>query len=345
MYKRQTINIPDTVGYTIPKEFCEIIKGIVENVPGIDKVTLSVHCHNDLGLAVANSLAVLDYGVRQIECTINGIGERAGNASLEEIVMAIKTRQDFFPYYTNIDTTQIYKTSRLVSELTGLIVQPNKAIVGSNAFKHESGIHQDGILKEKLTYEIIDPESVGAPGTSLPLGKLSGRAALRKRLEELGYKLTDEELRRAFIAFKELADKKKEVTDRDLEAIVSEELRTIPEVYKLEQVQVTCGEPGIPTATVKIRNPEGEIMTGIAVGTGPVDAVYKAISEALKVKPKLVEFSVQSVTGGLDAIGEVTIKVEDEGRIYVGRGASTDIIVASARAYVNALNKLMWSRK
>ncbi|MHC1636352.1 MAG: 2-isopropylmalate synthase, partial [Candidatus Methanospirareceae archaeon] len=336
-----TVNIPDTVGYTIPKEFCEIIKGIFKNVPNIDKAVVSVHCHNDLGLAVANSLAVLDYGVRQVECTVNGIGERAGNAALEEIVMAIKTRQDLLPYYTEIDTTQIYKTSRLVSELTGIIIQPNKAIVGANAFRHQSGIHQDGILKKRITYEIIDPESVGAVGTTLTLGKLSGRHALRKRFEELGYDLSEDELKRAFAAFKELAEKKKGITDRDLEVIASEELRAVPNAYRLEQVQVTCGEPGIPTATVRLISPKGEVLTGLATGTGPVDAVYKAISNVIKIPCKLIEFSVQSVTGGLDAIGEVTIKIEEDGKIYIGRGASTDIIVASARAYLNALNKIV----
>jgi len=336
-----TVNIPDTVGYTIPQEFCKLIDHIFERVPNIRQAVVSVHCHNDLGLAVANSLAVLDHGVRQIECTINGIGERAGNASLEEVVMAIKTRQDLLHYTTNIDTTQLYRTSRLVSELTGIPVQPNKAIVGANAFRHESGIHQDGVLKERLTYEIMDPESVGFPGTMLPLGKLSGRHALRKRLEELGYQLSDEELSRAFLAFKELADKKKEITDRDLEALVAEELRAVPETYKLERVQVTCGDPGVPTATVSLRDPEGKVHTEVALGTGPVDAVYKAINKLVSVPSRLVEFSVKSVTGGIDAIGEVLVRLESEGRIFTGRGASTDIIVASAKAYLNALNRVL----
>lgn len=336
-----TVNIPDTVGYTIPQEFCKLIDHIFENVPNIHRAVVSAHCHNDLGLAVANSLAVLDHGVRQIECTINGIGERAGNASLEEIVMAIKTRQDLLRYTTNIDTTQLYRTSRLVSELTGIPVQPNKAIVGANAFRHESGIHQDGILKERLTYEIMDPDSVGFPGTTLTLGKLSGRHALRKRLEELGYELSDKELSRAFLAFKELADKKKEITDRDLEALVAEELRTVSEIYHLEQVQVSCGDPGIPTATVSLRDSEGKVLTEVALGTGPVDAVYKAINKLTNVPCRLVEFTVKSVTGGIDAIGEVLVRLESGGRIFTGRGASTDIIVASAKAYINALNRLL----
>ncbi len=336
-----TVNIPDTVGYTVPQEFCQLIDHIFENVPHIHQAVVSVHCHNDLGLAVANSLAVLDHGVRQIECTINGIGERAGNASLEEIVMALKTRQDLLHYDTSIDTTQLYRTSRLVSELTGMPVQPNKAIVGANAFRHESGIHQDGILKERVTYEIIDPDSVGFPGTTLTLGKLSGRHALRKRLEELGYELSEQELSRAFLAFKELADKKKEITDRDLEALVAEELRAVSETYHLERVQVSCGDPGIPTATVSLRDSEGQVLTEVALGTGPVDAVYKAINRLVNVPCRLAEFSVKSVTGGIDAIGEVLVRLESGSKVFAGRGASTDIIVASAKAYVNALNRLL----
>ena len=340
-----TVNIPDTVGYTIPREFCNLIDGIFEHVPNIHKAVVSVHCHNDLGLAVANSLAVLDHGVRQIECTINGIGERAGNAALEEIVMALKTRRDLFQYTTDIDTAQIHKASHLVSELTGMPVQPNKAIVGANAFAHEAGIHQDGIIKERTTYEIMDPTSVGLGGTTLTLGKLSGRHAFRKRLEELGYALSDEELGRSFLAFKELADKKKEITDRDLEALVVEEIRAVPETYHLEQVQVSCGDPGIPTATVRLRAPDGQILTDAALGTGPVDAVYKVINRIVGVPCKLIEFNVKSVTGGIDAIGEVTVRVESEGKTYIGRGASTDIIVASAKAYMNALNRLLAAQK
>jgi 2-isopropylmalate synthase len=340
-----TVNIPDTVGYTIPQEFCQLIDGIFHNVPNIHKAIVSVHCHNDLGLAVANSLAVLDHGVRQIECTINGIGERAGNAALEEIVMALKTRNDLLKYTTGINTAQIHKTSRLVSELTGMPVQPNKAIVGANAFRHESGIHQDGILKERTTYEIIAPTSIGLIGTTLTLGKLSGSHAFKMRLEELGYALSDDELDRAFSAFKELADKKKEVTDRDIEALIVDELRAVPETYHLEQVQVSCGDLGIPTASVKLKSSEGQILADAALGNGPVDAIYKAINRIVDVPNKLTEFSVKSVSGGLDAIGEVTIRIESEGKSYLGRGASTDIIVASAKAYMNALNRLLAARK
>jgi 2-isopropylmalate synthase len=340
-----TVNIPDTVGYTIPKEFCALIEGIFKNVPNIRNAVVSVHCHNDLGLAVANSLAVLDCGVRQIECTINGIGERAGNASMEEIVMALRTRKDLLSYITNIDTTQIHKTSRLVSELTGMSVQPNKAIVGANAFRHESGIHQDGILKERTTYEIMDPKDVGLTGTTLTLGKLSGRHAFRARLMELGYNLNDEEFSRAFTAFKELADKKKEISDRDIEALVAEELRTFSETYHLEHVQVSCGEHLVPTASVKLVGPDGRIIADAALGTGPVDAIYKAINRLVGVPNNLIEFSVKSVTAGIDAMGEVTIRIESGGRTYTGRGAATDILVASAKAYMNALNRLLAAMK
>lgn len=336
-----TVNIPDTVGYTIPREFCALIDGICKNVPNIRKAVISVHCHNDLGLAVANSLAVLDCGVRQIECTINGIGERAGNASLEEIVMALRTRKDLFKYTTNIDTMQIHKTSRLVSDLTGMSVQPNKAIVGANAFRHESGIHQDGILKERTTYEIMDPRDIGLTGTTLTLGKLSGRHAFKSRLEELGYTLTDEEFSRAFTAFKELADKKKEIGDRDIEALIAEEMRTFSETYHLEHVQVSCGDHLVPTASVRLIGPGGQPLADAALGTGPVDAIYKAINRLVGVPNNLIEFSVKSVTAGIDAMGEVTIRIESGGRTYTGRGAATDIIVASAKAYMNALNRLL----
>ncbi len=336
-----TINIPDTVGYTIPREFCALLDGIFKNVPNIKKAVVSVHCHNDLGLAVANSLAALDCGVRQIECTINGIGERAGNASLEEIAMALRTRKDLFKYTIGIDTTQIHKASRLVSDITGMYVQPNKAIVGANAFRHESGIHQDGVIKERTTYEIMDPRDVGLTGSMLTLGKLSGRHAFKLRLQELGYALPDEELKRAFAAFKELADKKKEITDRDLEALVAEELRTVSETYHLEQVQVSCGDHSVPTASVRLVGPDGTAIADAALGTGPVDAVYKAINRLVGVPNELIEFSVKSITEGIDAIGEVTIRIQSGGRTYTGRGAATDIIVASARAYMNALNRLL----
>jgi len=346
-----TINIPDTVGYTTPAEFGAIIRGIKENVPNIDQAIISVHGHNDLGLAVANFLEAVKHGARQLECTINGIGERAGNAALEELVMALHVRRQYFnPFFgraaeseeplTKIDTKQIYKTSRLVSNLTGMLVQPNKAIVGANAFAHESGIHQDGVLKHKLTYEIMDAQSIGLNDNQIVLGKLSGRNAFRSRLKELGFELGDQELNRAFLRFKDMADKKKEITDWDLEAIVNDETQQAPELFKLEHVQVSCGDHSRPTATVTIRTPNGEELTDAAIGTGPVDAVYKAINRVVDVPNQLIEYSVQSVTAGIDALGEVTIRLKHEDGIFSGHAATTDIIVASALAYMNALNRL-----
>jgi 2-isopropylmalate synthase len=340
-----TLNIPDTVGYATPQEFGDLIEGIFKNVPNINKAVVSVHCHNDLGLAVANSLEAIRRGARQVECTVNGIGERAGNAAMEEIVMALKTRSDFFHLTTNVDTTQIYKASRLVSELTGFIVQPNKAIIGANAFRHQSGIHQDGIIKKAITYEIMDPKSVGIPSSSLVLGKLSGRHAFKERLAELGYIMDEESLNHAFRAFKELADKKREVTDRDIESVIAEELRTVSEVYHLDQVGVSCGNNNIPTATVRLIGPDGRAVADADLGTGPVDAIYKAINRIVKVPNKLTEFTVKSVTEGIDAIGEVLIKIESDGVSYTGRGADTDILVASAKAYMNALNRLLAAKK
>ena len=336
-----TVNIPDTVGYAIPDEFGHLIGGIFQNVPNIKQAIVSIHCHNDLGLAVANSLEAVKQGARQVECTINGIGERAGNASLEEIVMAVKTRKDFFNLTTDINTVQIYKTSRLVSELTGFTIQPNKAIVGANAFRHESGIHQDGVIKMPITYEIMDPKTVGIPASSLVLGKLSGRHAFKERLAELGYSLNEKDFSRAFAAFKELADKKKNVTDRDIESLVAEEQRTVSEVYHLDRIQVSCGDRGIPTAAVRLIAPDGQVLADAALGTGPVDAMYKAINRLVGVPNVLAEFSVKSITEGIDAIGEVLIRIESEGITYTGRGADTDIIVASAKAYINALNRLL----
>jgi len=338
------VNIPDTVGYTTPGEYGKLIKGIFKNVPNIHKAIVSVHCHNDLGLAVANSLEALRCGARQVECTINGIGERAGNASLEEIVMALRTRKDFYKLTTQIDTTQIYKTSRLVSELTGFRVQPNKAIVGKNAFRHQSGIHQDGVIKKAITYEIMDPRDVGIPASNLVLGKLSGRHAFKERLAELGYSLSEEDLNRTFTAFKELADKKKEVNDRDIEALVAQEIHAISETFHLDLVEVSCGDHSIPTATVRLISPDGRALADAALGTGPIDAVYEAINRIMGVPNKLTEFTVKSVTEGIDAIGEVLIRIESDGVTYTGRGASTDIIVASAKAYMNALNRLLAAR-
>jgi 2-isopropylmalate synthase len=350
-----TVNIPDTVGYLTPSEFGALIKGIKENVPNIDRAIISVHGHNDLGLAVANFLEAAKNGARQMECTINGIGERAGNAALEELVMALHVRRSYFNSFLgrpaesiaplcNIDTKQIYKTSRLVSNLTGMLVQPNKAIVGANAFAHESGIHQDGVLKNRLTYEIMDAQSIGLTDNLIVLGKLSGRNALSSRLKELGFELSEQELNAAFVRFKELADKKREISDRDLEAIVNDEIRHAPEAFKLDHVQVSCGDRAIPTATITIIMPDGAEVTDSSVGTGPVDAIYKAINRIVNVPNQLIEYSVQSVTAGIDALGEVTIRLKhpDVGTLS-GHSANTDIIVASARAYLSALNKLYFA--
>jgi 2-isopropylmalate synthase len=338
-----TVNIPDTVGYAIPAEFAALIRSIFERVPNIHKAVVSVHCHNDLGLAVANSLAAIKAGARQVEGCINGIGERAGNAALEEIIMALHTRRDYFGVTTGINTRHLYATSRLVSEITGFPVQPNKAIVGRNAFRHASGIHQDGVLKARQTYEIMDPAEIGWPSAGeIVLGKLSGRAGLKARLEALGFTVTPEELNRVFQDFKALADRKKEVTDRDLEALMAEHRRVGEAApYTLDHVQVHTGTADVPTATVRMTGPGGEVCVRTATGNGPVDAVCKAIAEVVGVKTRLVEYSVRSITEGLDAMGDVTIRLEYNGRVYTGRGTSTDILVASAKAYANALNRLL----
>ena len=338
-----TVNIADTVGYTIPAEFHQRLSLIRENVPNIDRAVMSVHCHNDLGMSVANSLAAVMAGARQVEGCINGLGERAGNAALEEIIMAIETRPDLFGVSTNIDTRQIYRTSRLVSDITGFPVQPNKAVVGANAFRHASGIHQDGVLKERSTFEIMDPRSVGWPSNELVLGKLSGRAGLRSRLEELGYALEQAELDEAFEAFKDLADKKREVSDADLVALMSSRRRVadVPIVYELQHVQISSGSHEVPTATVQIIGPDGDMKTDAAIGTGPVDAVYQAINRIVGVENTLTEFRIEAVTEGIDAIADVTIRIEADGSVYIGRGSDTDVIVASANAYMNALNRLI----
>lgn len=338
-----TVNIPDTVGYSMPWEFKERIENIKRNVPNIEQAVISVHCHNDLGQAVGSSLAAITAGARQIEGCINGLGERAGNAALEEVIMAVETRGDLYGVSTNINTKHIYQTSRLVSDITGFPVQPNKAIVGANAFRHASGIHQDGLIKDRTTFEIMNPQSIGWPSSSFVLGKLSGRAGLRSRLEELGYKMSKEELNDTFEAFKELADRKREVTDADLAALMSSSRRTtdIPATYTLEHVQVSCGNHEIPTATVTLAAPDGASVTDAATGTGPVDAVYKAINRIVQVSNELTEFRVNSVTEGIDAMGDVTIRIRQENQTFVGRGANTDIIVASAEAYMNALNRLL----
>ncbi|MDA8089766.1 MAG: 2-isopropylmalate synthase [Nitrospiraceae bacterium] len=335
-----TVNIPDTVGYTVPAEFFEIIKYLFTNVPNIGNAIISVHCHNDLGLAVANSLAAVSAGAGQVECTINGIGERAGNCSMEEIVMALRTRKDFFHADTNVRSEEIMRSSRLITKITGISVQPNKAIVGANAFAHESGIHQDGLLKEKATYEIMRPESVGLGSTKLVLGKHSGRHAFKTRLQELGYDLPEDEMESAFQRFKRLADQKKDIYDEDLEVLVSEtELSKTPEVYSVAELQISSGTTEAPKAMLKL-NIAGITAEHTSSGDGPVDATYKAIAALTNTKSTLQKFEVKSITGGMDAIGEVFVTLEENGRAVRGQGADTDIIVAAAKAYVNALNKL-----
>jgi 2-isopropylmalate synthase len=335
------LNIPDTVGYATPYEFGQLIKGIFENVPNIQKAIVSVHCHNDLGLAVANSLAAVRNGARQVECTVNGIGERAGNAAMEEIVMALDTRKDSFESkYTNIRRDQICKASRLVSALTGMVVQPNKAVVGRNAFTHESGIHQDGLLKLRKTYEIMRPADVGFGETQLVLGKHSGRHALENRLFKLGYKLGEKDLEKVFQDFKVLADKKKEIFDDDLVALVDKEIVSTPKIYELKHLGVSSETGKDPKVSVKIKT-KSKILEGVGTGSGPVDAAYKIIDKVLKRKTKLLDYQIRSVTVGKDAQGEVTVKVEGtRGEAIIGYGLSTDIIEASVRAYLDAINKI-----
>ena len=338
------VNIPDTVGYTTPTEYGKLIASLRQRVPNIQKAVLSVHCHNDLGMAVANSLAAVENGARQVECTVNGIGERAGNASMEEIVMALKTRRDFFSYDVGVVTEQIYPTSRLLSSITGILVPPNKAIVGANAFAHEAGIHQDGVLKEKITYEIMRPESVGISQSTLVLGKHSGRHAFRERIKTLGYELNEGHLNQAFQRFKEVADKKKQVFDEDLEAIIADEILRIPDLYKLVNLNVVSGSVIVPTATVQIEI-AGKLYQEAGFGDGPVDAAYKTIAKITKTKSRLLKFSVNAITGGTDAQGEVMVILEEGGIRVTGQGAHTDIILAAAKAYVNGLNKLEYQKR
>ena len=336
----KTVNIPDTVGYTIPSEYFNIIDYLKKNVSNIDDAVLSVHCHNDLGLAVANSLAAVQAGARQVECTINGIGERAGNCSLEEVVMTLRTRQDILPYYSDVATEQITPASKLLSTITGILVQPNKAIVGTNAFAHEAGIHQHGVLMEKSTYEIMTPESVGLNQNKLVLGKHSGRHAFIDRLKQLGYDLSREEIDKAFVRFKSLADMKKEIFDEDLDAIVADEILRVPETFKLQQMNVSSGSFAAPTATVQMEVNGKEKKTAV-MGDGPVDATFKAIKKLTRSKATLLNFSVGAITGGTDAQGECTVRLRAiDGREVLGQGAHPDIVVASARAYINALNKI-----
>lgn len=337
-----TINVPDTTGYAYPDEFADLIAFVKREVVGKRNVAISIHCHDDLGLATANSLAGIAAGATQVECTINGVGERAGNAATEEVVMALKQHPEHYKASTRIDAHEFTRASRMVSHLTGITVQPNKAIVGANAFAHASGIHQDGVLKNRLTYEIIDPAEVGARGTRIVLTARSGHHALRHRLEELGYTFPDAEFEHMYQAFLDLADKKKEVYDEDLESLISEEMRVQTGAFKLERLQVSCGSPGIPTATVELTTREGEHLIDSSHGNGPVDAVYNAINRILQVDNELTEFSIQSITRGMDAMGEVTIRIKSPaGHVYTGRGAHPDIVVACARAYTNALNRLM----
>ena len=336
-----TVNFPDTVGYAIPEEFGAKIKYLVEHIPNIHKAIISVHCHNDLGLAVANTLAAVSNGARQVEVTINGLGERAGNASLEEVVMALSTRQDLLNYYTDIVTQYIYPASRLTSKLSGVPVQPNKAIVGANAFAHESGIHQDGVLKEASTFEIMTPTTVGIKKSLLVLGKLSGRHAFKNKLQEMGFYLDDDELNRVFTRFKSLADRKKKVFDEDLISLVETEViyKSVPEHFQLVELVVLTGTMVRPTATVKMEV-DGEVETYSVLGDGPIDAIYRAITHLAGSKCTLLKFAVSSITGGTDAQGEVSVRLEEGGHVVTGQGVDPDVITASARAYINGLNRL-----
>jgi 2-isopropylmalate synthase len=337
-----TLNIPDTVGYVLPYEYGRIIAKLKENVKGIEKAVLSTHCHNDLGMASANSLTGVRNGARQVECTINGLGERAGNAAMEEIVMAIHTRPDFFETVTTgINTREIYRTSQLVSQLTGFVIQPNKAIVGKNAFAHESGIHVDGILKKRETYEIMTPEIIGLDGSRMVLGRHSGRHGFLDRCKQLGYNLTEGEIETAYQKFMELADKKKEIFDEDIAAIISDEVRAVDQVYPLDYLLVACGTGTLPTASVRMKV-HGQVKQAAAFGDGPVDAAYEAIRQATGQAPKLDSYSIRAITEGKEALGETTVRIQnDKGRRFIGRGVSTDIIEASAKAYVDAINRMV----
>ncbi|MDD2586213.1 MAG: 2-isopropylmalate synthase [Syntrophomonadaceae bacterium] len=338
------VNLPDTVGYAVPDEFGHFIKEIMSRVPNMDKAIISVHCHDDLGMAVANSIAGLLNGARQVECAVNGIGERAGNASLEEIIMALYTRQSFYEKEINVKYDEIYRTSRLVSTLTGMMIQPNKAIVGKNAFSHEAGIHQDGVLKERSTYEIMSPELVGVSRSNLVLGKHSGRHAFKERMHELGYELSVEELDKAFISFKDIADKKKEITNEDLEALVKDKVLAIPERFSLTYLHISSGTSIVPTATVKLAI-EGIAFESAATGDGPVAAACRAVDKITDIYGKMHDYKLNAVTSGKDALGEVVSHIEIDGKMYNGRGLSTDIIEASVKSYVNAINKYYYEKQ
>ena len=334
------LNIPDTTGYAIPYEFGVLIRQIGEKVPNIEKATISVHCHDDLGMAVANSLAGVRNGARQVECTINGVGERAGNAAMEEIVMAIRTRQDFYDIDTGINSREFYRTSKMVAEMLGIAVPPNKAVVGGNAFAHSSGIHVDGVLKKRETYEIMKPEDVGSPSSRVVLTARTGRHGLLHRLEEIGYTLTKEELEQVYERFLVVADKKKEVFDEDLAAIISDEVRTVEHIFDLEYLRVVCETGTLPMASVKMKTKD-ETKEAEARGDGPVDAAYQAIREATGLSPKLENYSIRAVTSGKEAMGEATVHISSEESVFIGRGVSTDIIEASAKAYVDAINRMV----
>lgn len=338
-----TVNLPDTVGYAIPNEFADLVTYVRKNTPNINKAVLSVHCHNDLGLATANTIAAIAAGARQAEVTINGIGERAGNTSLEEVVMTMRTRSNYLPMTTGIQTEYICPTSRLVTMITGIIVQPNKAIVGANAFAHEAGIHQDGVLKNPMTYEIMKPEAVGLTTNALVLGKHSGRHALRERLKDLGYDLSDDELNLVFKSFKDLADKKKNVVDEDLEVIVAEGVLRTSDVFSLEYLHVTAGTTVLPMASVQL-TVSGRSVKGAGYGNGPIDACFNTIAKLTNTSSELLRFSVSAITGGTDAQGEVTVRLRENGLIALGRGADPDILTASAKAYINGLNRLEYLR-
>ena len=337
------VNLPDTVGYAVPEDFGIFIRSIMERVPNIDKAIISVHCHDDLGMAVANSLSGVVNGARQIECAVNGIGERAGNASLEEIIMALYTRKPFYNKDTHINYHEIYRTSRLVSTLTGMLIQPNKAIVGNNAFAHEAGIHQDGVLKERSTYEIMSPELVGVYKSNLVLGKHSGRHAFKERLQELGYTLDEAELEKAFAGFKEIADKKKEINDDDLEALVKDRAKAVPERFSLQYLHISCGTSIIPTATVKLAIEE-KVFEAASTGVGPVEAACHAIDRITDIYGKMIDYKLHAVTAGKDALGEVASRIQIGDNVYNGRGLSTDIIEASVKSYINAINKYYYEK-
>lgn len=339
-----TVNLPDTVGYAMPDEFGELIRYVCEHTPNMQEAVLSVHCHNDLGLATANTLAGIRNGARQAEVTINGIGERAGNTSLEEIVMGVYTRRERLGVTTAINTREIHPASRLVSMITGIVVQPNKAVVGANAFAHEAGIHQDGVLKNRMTYEIMEPEIVGLSSNRLVLGKHSGRHAFKQKLAELGYDISEDEVKRLFDRFKDLADKRKEILDEDIEVLFAEEILRVPDRYKLDYLNVVSGTVAVPTATVKLLI-DGQEAQSAGFGVGPIDATFNTIAKMTDSRCKLIRFSVESITGGMDAQGEVTVRLKENGLVALGKGADSDIITASAKAYINGLNRLEYLKK